>query len=187
MDRKDNPLLTIAVEAGLPRVVKALFNLGLDLMGRDAERHLAVCRAVTGCHVEVVNVLLEAHALQNGGDGGAKAVVECPCSQEHDQQAYPLLFHALSTVRTTTPENQLAMVRCLVQKWGADVRAVICSGAQKCEEYPLFDAAMGCAHNVVAVLDECGMDVNIRTPRTQSTLLHSLVRTKERRCACSNI
>jgi hypothetical protein len=162
-------------------VIKALLDLGLDLMGRDADRHLAVCRAVTGCRVEVVNVLLGAHAVQNGGDEGAKAVLECPCTQVQEQQAYPLLFHALDTVRTTTPENQLAMVRCLVQKWGADVRAVICSGAQKCEYFPLYDAAMGCAHNVVAFfLDECGMDINIRTPRTQSTVLHSLVRTPVR-------
>lgn len=43
------------------------------------------------CHVDVVNVLLEAHAAQDDGDGGVVAMVECPCGQDEEEQAYPLL------------------------------------------------------------------------------------------------
>ncbi len=125
------------------------------------------------CHVEVVNVLSEAHAAQDDGDGGVVVVVECPYAQDEEEQAYPLLFHAIDTEPDIAPEARLAMVRCLVQRWGADVRAVVTLqiGLQFC---PLFTAALSTAHDVVAFfLGECGVDVNMATPRTMQRVLHA--------------
>jgi hypothetical protein len=56
------PLLTLAAKEGMVRVVEELLDLGVDLLARDAQGQLAVSRAVSMCHVEVVDVLLEAHA-----------------------------------------------------------------------------------------------------------------------------
>jgi ankyrin repeat protein len=60
------------------RVVEELLDLGVDLLARDAQGQLAVCMAVVHCHVEVVNVLLGAHArlsrrLPEGAEGWRKA------------------------------------------------------------------------------------------------------------------
>jgi len=107
------------------RAVKAFLGLGVDLLAPDSRNHLAVCRAVRQCHVEVVNVLLEAHAAQDDGDGGLLAVLDCPCAQDEEEQAYPLLFHAIDAEPDIAPEARLAMVRCLVQRWGADVRVCL--------------------------------------------------------------
>jgi len=119
---KDTPMLTMAAEAGMLGVVKLVLGLGVDLLARDPQHHLAVCRAVRKCHVEVVDVLLEAHATE-GGD--VKAMVDCPWAQYDEEEAYPLLFHAIDKEPDITPEARLAMVRCLVQRWGADVRAIV--------------------------------------------------------------
>lgn len=65
-------------------------------------------------------MLLEAHAAQGNGDGGLAAVVECPCAQDEEENAYPLLFHAIDREFVDiAPDAQVAMVRCLVQNWGA--------------------------------------------------------------------
>ena len=61
---------------------------------------------------------------------------------------YSLLFHAIDNELAITNEARLAMVRCLVQKWGANVRAI--SVVDRLEYYPLFEAAIGGAHAVVA-------------------------------------
>jgi hypothetical protein len=106
-----------------------------------------------------VNVLLAAHAKQAMG---AKAVLECPCPQCRDA-GYSL-------------QDRLAMVRCLVEKWDANVRALITSDYGD-EHYPLFIAVLSTYHNVVVFfLDECGMDVNSTTPCAKDTVLHVLVR-----------
>ena len=156
----------------MPKVVKALLALGVDLMGRDTHGHLAVCWAVIKFHVEVLDVLLEAHAKQ-GGKRGLEKVLECPCSQNQEEEGYPLLLHAmLYHSYPTTDEADLAMVRCLVQKWGVNARSLITTHGS--ESYPIFDAAAGTLESVVAFfLDECGMDVNMTTPRTKETVLHS--------------
>lgn len=70
-------------------MVKLLLGHGADLLARDSEGHLAMCRAVRQCHVEVVNILLEAHTAQENGNGSMTAVVECPCVQDEDEQGYP--------------------------------------------------------------------------------------------------
>jgi ankyrin repeat protein len=57
---RECPLLLLAAQAGLVRVVEALLALGVDLMARDSDGDLAVSLAVSMCHIEVVNVLLEA-------------------------------------------------------------------------------------------------------------------------------
>ena len=68
------------------------------------------------------------------------------------------------------------MVRCLVEKWGANVRALQTYEGVR-GYYPLFAAACNTRHNVVAFfLEECGMDVNLTTPRTKDTVLHALIR-----------
>lgn len=72
------PLLTVAVITGMVRVVEAIIGLGADLRARDARGHLAVCDAVTDSHVNVVNVLLEAHAKFFLGVG---MVLECPAGK----------------------------------------------------------------------------------------------------------
>ena len=115
------PLLTMAAKAGMLGVVKLLLGLGVDLLARYPQNHLAVCRAVRKCHIEVVNVLLEANAMQ-GGD--MEAMVECSCAQGDEEEAYPLLFHAIDKGPDIAPEARLAMVRCLVQRWCADMRAI---------------------------------------------------------------
>ena len=71
-----HPSLTMAAKLGLVRAVKAFWGLDVDLLARDLEGHLAVCRAVRACHVEVVNVFLEAHAIRRGD---IEAIVERPC------------------------------------------------------------------------------------------------------------
>jgi hypothetical protein len=135
---------------------------------------LAVCWAVIKFHVEVLDVLLEAHAKQ-GGKRGLEKVLECPCSQNQEEEGYPLLLHAmLYHSYPTTDEADLAMVRCLVQKWGVNARSLITTHGS--ESYPIFDAAAGTLESVVAFfLDECGMDVNMTTPRTKETVLHALL------------
>jgi ankyrin repeat protein len=170
IDGCSSPFLVVAAVKGMARVVEALLGLGADLLARDARGHLAVCRAVQNGHVDVVNVLLAAHAKQARG---AKAVLECPCPQYRDA-GYSLLFHALENTKTI--QDRLAMVRCLVEKWGENVRALITSDYGD-EHYPLFIAVLSTYHNVVAFfLDECGMDVNSTTPCAKDTVLHVLVR-----------
>jgi hypothetical protein len=154
------------------RVVETLLALGVDLLARDAQGDLAVSRAVSMCHVEVVNVLLEAHARQGGGNGSVKALLECPSAQK-----VPLLFQVLDSLDSVAPAARLAMARCLVHKWGANVRAI--SIVAEREWYPLFAAAICGVHNVVAFfLDECGIDVNMTTPRTKETMLHALLKSR---------
>jgi len=57
------PFLVVAAVRSMVRVVEALIGHGADLLARDTRGHLAVCRAVHNSHVDVVNVLLEAHAM----------------------------------------------------------------------------------------------------------------------------
>lgn len=78
---KDCPVLTMAAKAGMLEVVNLVLGHGVDLLARDANNHLSVCRAVRKCHVELVNVLLGVHAME-GGD--IEAVVECPCAQDEE-------------------------------------------------------------------------------------------------------
>lgn len=52
------PLLTAAAIHGMARVVEVLLGLDADLLASDAVGHLAICRAVQKCHVDVANVLL---------------------------------------------------------------------------------------------------------------------------------
>ena len=171
--RNNSSLLTLAAKAGMVRVVEALLGHGVNLLSRDTLDQLAVCRAVEHCRVEVMNVLLEAHARQ-GGEGGLGMVLECPCVRSADKEATPLLFHAISNSSTTSLGAQLAIVRCLVQQW-----AVMTSLSNGRELYPIFCAARTPALNVVAFfLDECGIDVNMTTPRTKETVLHALVSAK---------
>jgi hypothetical protein len=99
------PLLTIAAEAGMLQVVKALLEHDVNLIAWDADGHLAVCRAVNRCLVAVVNVLLEAHAKQGGGDEGVQAVLKCPCWEDEDEkERSPLLFHAIEDEVAITDE-----------------------------------------------------------------------------------
>jgi len=174
---KDFPLLTMAADLGMMRVVKALLALGADLLARDSEGHLPVCRAVRKCHVEVVNVLLGAHAAQGGGDGSVEAVLDCPCKQDQIN-AYPLIFHAMDGDFGNTPEARLTMVRYLVQNWDLKLQAMTAvDGFLEVECHPFFMATMGTAQNMVDFfLDECGIDVNMALPRTQDTALHAFAR-----------
>lgn len=136
------PLLTLAAHAGLVRVVEELLARSVDLLTRDAQGQVAVCRAVIMCYVGVVDVLLKAHASGGGDGGGVEAVVECPCRQ--GDQPYPLLFHAFKQDENPkiTPDARLATVQCLVKKWGANVRALFTSADGQFEYYPIFFAAM---------------------------------------------
>ncbi len=91
-----------------------------------------------------------------------------------------------------TPEARLAMVRCLVQKWGVNLQTS--TGGYEftgIEFHPFFMAAACAAHNVVAFfLDECGIDVNMATPRTKETVRHAFARQTmivSKREACSSI
>lgn len=66
----------------------------------------------------------------------------------------------------------------MVQRWDANVRAVVTTKAGV-QYDPLFTAAMCTAHSVVAFFpDECGVDVNMTTPRTKETVLHAFIRSK---------
>lgn len=165
-------LLTMAADAGMVRAVKALLALSVDLLARNSEGHLAVYRAVRTCQVEVADVLLEAHATQ-GGD--MEAMMECSGAQDKEERAYRLLFHAIDCEPDITPEARLAMVRCLVHKWGADVQVVITAQA-RVQYCPLFAAALAAAHNVVAFfLDECDIDVNTVMPLMKDTVVHFMI------------
>ncbi len=85
---------------------------------------------------------------------------------------YSLLFHAIDNELAITNEARLAMVRCLVEKWGADVRALF-KDPDGFQCYPLFVAAAKANQSLVAYfLDECGMSVHMKTPRTKDTVLH---------------
>ena len=153
--RRDYPILTLAAERGKKRVVEALLNINVDLMTWDEEGHLAVCRAVTNCDVEVVNMLLEAHARQDGSDEGVRAILDGPCWQE--ERGHPLLIHAINDELDIADEARVAMVRCLSEKWGASVR-VLGRDMDAYEFYSLYIAAATTNLSVVAYfLDECGV------------------------------
>lgn len=120
------PLLTVAVITGMVRVVEAIIGLGADLRARDARGHLAVCHAVN-----VVNVLLEAHAKFFLGVG---MVLECPCRQVHGEKGdVSLLFHALEkTGPTLHPRLDGpwcdAYLRGGAQRFGARLQTIFCPG-----------------------------------------------------------
>lgn len=119
--KNSSPLLIVAAHKGLVRVAEALVALGIDLLARDARGQLAVCRAAFNCHVEMVNMLLEAHAKQ-GGAGGVKGLMECCCAT--GGVANTLLYDAINIRRDVIPDMRLATVQGLVHKWGANVWAI---------------------------------------------------------------
>lgn len=83
LEPEDCSLLTVAAEEGMARLVEALLGKGADLLARDATAHLAVCLAVSKRHVEVVNVLMKAHALRGGVMGEQRMCWNVPADTTH--------------------------------------------------------------------------------------------------------
>ena len=55
-DHNRTPVLTAAAFTDMVRVARMLLGYGADLLARDREGHLAVCRAVQKCHVGVAKM-----------------------------------------------------------------------------------------------------------------------------------
>ena len=96
----EDTMLALAAREGMVRVVEALLVLGVDLQARDADGHLAVCRAMECCHVEVVKVLLGAHATQGGAEG-VKVALDVPARTA--KKHIPSSSTRFSTIRTPHP------------------------------------------------------------------------------------